>query len=303
METNPFLSANKAKPIVVGHRGVPKVHQENTMAGFRRALSLGIPAVELDVRVSSDGHAVVCHDEDLSRLTGEQGRVSRLTWDEISQRRIRKRLPMGIDHSGCEVIIDYKEEERIPLLSEVFAELGDKLLINVELKLDTPAWSTEVATATASEIEKYHLEARTIVTSFDLRKLRVTRDRVPNQPTGFCFDDAMLTVFGPIQGWLGQAKANALLRCILRSHWSRFIAETRVVGVEHTLVAAGEVQSMRERGLAVGTYTIFPVGSTTGKQISPAASDPAEVQRLVELGIDWIETDDPERLQELVSKG
>ncbi len=297
---NPFLDLQKAKPIVVGHRGVPAVHQENTLAGFCRAASLGIPAVELDVRLSSDGYAVVCHDEDLSRLTGEQGRLSRLTWDEISRRRIRKRLPMGIDHEGADVIIDYEQEERIPLLSEVFAELGDKLLFNVELKMDTPSWSTEVAIVAASEIERYQLESRTVVTSFDLRKLRATRQRVSKQPTGFCFDDAMLSVFGPLQRWLGQTRANALLRHILRSHWSRFFAQTTVVGVEHTLVSTSEVEIMHGHGLAVGTYTLFPVGSTTGKQISPAASDPAEVQRLVDLGIDWIETDDPERLQELV---
>lgn len=297
---NPFLTPQKAKPIVVGHRGVPAVHQENTLAGFRRALSLGIPAVELDVRLSSDGYAVVCHDEDLSRLTGERGRVSRMTWDELSRRRIRRRLPMGIDHSGAEVTIDYGKEERIPLLSEVFAELGDKLLFNVELKLDTPSWSTEVGTVAAHEIETYRLEHRTVVTSFDLRKLRATRSRVPKQPTGFCFDDAMLSVFGPLQRWLGQRNSNALLRRVLRSHWSRFFAQTRVVGVEHTLISTGDVKTMHGHGLAVGTYTLFPVGSTTGKQISPAASDPAEVHRLVGLGIDWIETDDPERLQELL---
>ena len=67
---NPFLDFTKTRPIVVGHRGVPSVHQENTLSGFRRAVSLGIPAVELDVRLTSDGHAVVCHDDDLSRLTG-----------------------------------------------------------------------------------------------------------------------------------------------------------------------------------------------------------------------------------------
>ena len=32
---NPFL-IGKHLPIVVGHRGVPKLHQENTLAGFKR---------------------------------------------------------------------------------------------------------------------------------------------------------------------------------------------------------------------------------------------------------------------------
>ena len=43
---NPFLGI-KARPLVVGHRGVPTLHQENTLAGFRRAVELGVPAIEL----------------------------------------------------------------------------------------------------------------------------------------------------------------------------------------------------------------------------------------------------------------
>jgi glycerophosphoryl diester phosphodiesterase len=40
------------------------------MAAFRRAWGLGCEAVELDVHVSADGHAVVIHDQDLSRTAG-----------------------------------------------------------------------------------------------------------------------------------------------------------------------------------------------------------------------------------------
>jgi glycerophosphoryl diester phosphodiesterase len=301
MQANPFLVSKKSRPIVVGHRGVPSVHQENTLAGFRRAASLGIPAVELDVRLTRDGHAVVCHDEDLRRLTGEPSRVSKSTWDELSRLRIRKRLPMGVDHHGANVVIDYEVEERIPLLSEVFAELGGALLFNVELKLDTPAWSTRVATVAAREIEKHQLNSQVVVTSFDLRKLAATRRRAPEQPIGFCFDDGMLSVFGPVQTMLGPDRTNVFLRRALREHWSRFITETDVVGVEHTLVTAKNVAAMHERGVAVGAYTMFPVGSTTGKPISALASDRKEVERLVDLGVDWIETDDPERLQQLVT--
>jgi hypothetical protein len=60
------------------------------------------------------------------------------------------------------------------------------------------------------------------------------------------------------------------------------------------------VAYMRRRGVVIGTHTLFPIGSTTGKRIAPSASSGAEVDRLVELGVDWIESDDPERLLALV---
>src|SRR3954468_326610 len=92
---NPFL-AKKQRPLVVGHRGVPRLHQENTLAGFRRAVALGIPAVELDVRLTADGRAVVIHDSELDRLTGDRASVIDLTWDQLSRLRVRRELAMGI---------------------------------------------------------------------------------------------------------------------------------------------------------------------------------------------------------------
>src|SRR5262245_34644403 len=96
---NPFLRG-KARPIVVGHRGVPALHQENTLAGVRRAMSFGIPAVELDVQLTKDRRAVVLHDDDMRRLTDDPRRIWNLTWDEVSRLRIRRELPMGIDVNG-----------------------------------------------------------------------------------------------------------------------------------------------------------------------------------------------------------
>src|SRR5687767_11865360 len=76
---NPFLAPGKRKPLIVGHRGVPAVHQENTLAGFRRAISLGLPAVELDVRLTADNRAIVLHDHNLRRLTGSSFDADHLT--------------------------------------------------------------------------------------------------------------------------------------------------------------------------------------------------------------------------------
>jgi glycerophosphoryl diester phosphodiesterase len=196
------------------------------------------------------------------------------------------------------VVID--KEEQIPLLSEVFAELGEKLLFNVELKLDTRSWSTGVATTAAREIEKHQLQGRSVVTSFDLRKLSATRKRTPDQAIGFCFDDGMLSVFGPVQGVLGQVKTNLLLRRILRSHCSSLTYRDRS-GRRRAHLSNSERSRCNACTRASGwlLHTISRL-STTGKPISPAASDPVEVARLVGLNVDWIETDDPERLQNLL---
>jgi glycerophosphoryl diester phosphodiesterase len=325
---NPFLRG-KARPIVVGHRGVPAIHQENSLAGFRRAVSLGIPAVELDVQLTKDRKAVVIHDWNLRRLTGTPRNVWDLTWDQLSRERIRRELPMGVDVHGARVVARYQREERIPLLAEVLAEIAGKVAINIELKLNVLGWwQTEIARVVAKVIADAKAEHHVILTSFDPRKLRAAVAAHPDLATGFCFDDTMLDFAGPLLDRLpvlldfagplvdrlpslrhklslpadGHIRTNArrVLSRILDSNLLGRILGSRLVGAEHTIVGSQTVKRLHDQGIAIGTHTLFPLGSTTGKPISPSAMTAAEVDRLVALGVDWIESDDPERLQRMI---
>jgi glycerophosphoryl diester phosphodiesterase len=112
---NLFLR-RKDRPLVTGHRGVPLLAQENTIAGLRRAVELGIPAVEIDVMVTRDEQVVLFHDDDCERLTGQPGQLIERTWDELSRMRIKRRLFMGRTIEGEERWIDYPAEERIAAL-------------------------------------------------------------------------------------------------------------------------------------------------------------------------------------------
>jgi glycerophosphoryl diester phosphodiesterase len=56
-------------PLLLGHRGtrVEKNIPENTLASFDFALAHGCDGFELDVRLTADGQAVICHDATLGR--------------------------------------------------------------------------------------------------------------------------------------------------------------------------------------------------------------------------------------------
>jgi glycerophosphoryl diester phosphodiesterase len=311
--SNPFL-VGKKRPIVVGHRGVPALHQENTLAGFRRAVELGVPAVELDVRLTADRRAVVLHDNDLLRLTGSPGFVHELTWDQLSRRRIRSELPMGIDVHGAMVVARYDRPEPIPLLAEVLDEIAHRAAINIELKLDLPRWwHVDIGAVVAEAITVAKADDRVIVTSFDPRKLRAAARIRPALALGFCFDDTMLNFARVVLDRLPPLRAQLALNDDRPGHNARRVLNrlldadlvgrllrTRVVGAEHTLVGRETVRRLHRQGIAVGTHTIFPLGSTTGKPIAASAATTGEVDRLVALGVDWIETDDPERLLKLI---
>lgn len=313
-DPNPFLRGKK-RPIVVGHRGVPVLHQENTLAGFQRALELGVRGIELDVQLTKDMQAVVIHDSHLKRLTGNPRNVWDLTWDQISKLRIKRELPMGVDVHGARTIARYDREERIPLLAEVLGELRGRMAINVELKVAVRNWwDTSVARVVADVIAKARAEHTVILTSFDPRRLRAAVEAHPDLATGFCFDDSMLDFANPLLNRMPtlrnrlslpadshlRTNARRLLSRLLDSNLLGRLLGSRLVGAEHTIVSSQTVAKLHEQGIAIGTHTLFPLGSTTGKPISPTAMTAAEVERLVDLGVDWIESDDPERVLNIV---
>ncbi len=68
---------------VIGHRGVPSQFPENTLGSFRRALELGVDAIELDIRLTKDRRLVVTHDETVDRCSNGSGFVRDFSFGEI----------------------------------------------------------------------------------------------------------------------------------------------------------------------------------------------------------------------------
>ena len=64
------------KTKIVGHRGASREAPENTRAAFQLAWEQGADGVELDVRMTRDGHVVVIHDETINRTSNGFGRVA-----------------------------------------------------------------------------------------------------------------------------------------------------------------------------------------------------------------------------------
>ncbi|MGQ9920927.1 MAG: glycerophosphodiester phosphodiesterase [Desulfobacca sp.] len=100
---------------IMGHRGAKAYEPENTLRSIRRALQMGVEAVEIDVHLSRDGQLVVIHDATVDRTTDGSGRVADLTWAEL------RRLDAGLG-------------ETLPSLAEVVALVRGRAHLFVELK-------------------------------------------------------------------------------------------------------------------------------------------------------------------------
>lgn len=134
--------------VVYGHRGAAAEFPENTRAGFRRALELGIEGIELDVHLSKDGVPVIIHDETLDRTTNAKGPVADFTVEELRQ-------------------VDAGDGEYVPTLAEVLDLVGDRVHVDIEIKANA---------AGAAVLEEVRgRDTRWVISSFDWDVLRYVR--------------------------------------------------------------------------------------------------------------------------------
>ncbi len=70
-------------PRLIAHRAGGTLAPENTLAAIRLGKALGYRAVEIDVRFSRDGVAVLQHDAAIDRNTTGTGPIANRTWAEL----------------------------------------------------------------------------------------------------------------------------------------------------------------------------------------------------------------------------
>jgi len=150
--------------IKIGHRGAAGYEPENTLASFKRALELGVDAVELDVHCCSTGEVVAMHDKTLERTTNGKGYVIEKSLAEL------KSLNAG-------------KGQQIPTLEEVLNLIDKKTIVNIELKGAHTAES--VAKIVRYYINNYGWKPEMFwISSFDHEQLKKFRSLEPEIKIG-----------------------------------------------------------------------------------------------------------------------
>jgi glycerophosphoryl diester phosphodiesterase len=167
-------------PLILGHRGAKNYAPENTLAAFTLALEQGADGVELDAKLSADGHVIVHHDMTVDRTTDGHGRVAQLTLAQMRE------LDAGRSFS------EKFRGEKIPTLDEVFETIGKRAFINVELtNYSTPR--DGLVAKVCERVRKQALQARIIFSSFFAGNLKKAAALLPEVPCGLL----------ALKGWTG----------------------------------------------------------------------------------------------------
>jgi len=146
----------------IGHRGARAYEPENTMRSFRKALEIGVDAIEFDVRKTRDNHIIVIHDADVKRTTNGKGLVADLTLKEIKE-------------------LSTEKGEKIPTLEEALELLDNKVKILIELK------EQGLEEKVLSAVHSKKVEKNVIIASFLEPALAKTRELDKQIETGLIY--------------------------------------------------------------------------------------------------------------------
>ena len=148
-----LFPGNEVNMLIFAHRGFSSKYPENTMTAFRKALEVHADGIEMDARLTVDGQIVIMHDPTVDRTTNGKGKVRDLTLAEI----------LSLDAGAKKGMVF--ENERVPMLEQVFSEFGRKLLLNIELCNYEELDGRTLADAVVELIEKYDLVDSVIISS------------------------------------------------------------------------------------------------------------------------------------------
>jgi len=244
-------------PLLIAHRGGAGLAPENTMAAFRRAVDLWqADMIEFDVRATLDGHCVVMHDPTVARTTDGTGEVAKLTLAQLRELDAGYRFTPD----GGRTFPFRGQGIRIPTIEEV---LNDLPPIRLTIELKTAAAQRPLFDA----IERANAADRVIAAS----EYRAYRDRFHewHGVVSACREDLMpFYILHRVRlGVFGRVRADVVQIC-------------EKIG-SHQAVSPRLVRELHARGIPVHIWTV---------------NDVADMNRLLDWGVEGIITDFPDRL-------
>jgi len=290
---------------IQGHRGARGLAPENTLAGFARALSIGVTTLEMDCAITRDRVVVVSHDPylnpELARgpdgkwLAGRGPLIRDLTYQELL------RYDVGRIDPASAYAKRWPEQQavegaRIPRLSDVFALVeragNSTVRFNIETKTSPVAPDESVAPERFADllvatVRDAGMDHRTSIQSFDWRTLAVVQAHAREIATVY------LTA---VSGFMDNIQADKsaspwtaghhvrqfggsvprMVKCAGGAAWSPY----------HADLARAALQEAQRLGLKVVPWTV---------------NERSDMERLIEWGADGIISDRPDVLRHVAA--
>jgi glycerophosphoryl diester phosphodiesterase len=261
-----FFTQFQQRPQVMAHRGGKGLWPENTLYAFEQAVVMGVDVLEMDVHSTADGVLVVMHDDTVDRTTDGTGPLLSFTLDEL------KALDAGYNWSPDDGgTFPYRGQSiTVPTVEEVFAAFPTTPL-NIEIKQAEPS----ITKPFCQLIRDYGMVDKVLVASFHQETMNEFRLECPEVATA-AGEREVTVLFVLSKIYLDATYSPASQAVQVPEYRSGLhVLTTRFIDAAH------------DRNLQVHAWTI---------------DDVDDMQRLIDLGVDGIITDYPDRLMDLIGR-
>jgi glycerophosphoryl diester phosphodiesterase len=291
-----------------GHRGARGIAPENTLAAFRAALGIGVTTIEADLGMTADGVLVLSHDP---RLTSALARGADGKWlaedgAPLVQLRLEdlKSYDVGRLNPEHRYAAQWPQQqpvdgERIPTLNELL-ELargrnspgGAPVRFNIETKV-TPAGPVPTASGVAfaqavvAAVRRAGMEERVTVQSFDWSTLVEVRRLAPQLAT------SCLTIESSGMNTMIPEPDGA-------SRWHAGLRLAEHGGSVPRLVHAAGCTTWSPFWRNVTGPAVTEAHALRLKVLPWTVNEPADMQRMIDLRVDGLITDYPDRARRVL---
>ncbi len=270
---------------IQGHRGCRGLIPENTIPAFIEAVKLGVTTLELDVVISQDQQVVVSHDPFLSHVICRTAEGQPIIEEEEKKYNLYQMLYQEIARCDCgsSPHPQFSEQKNFPAYKPLLANVIDTIeqlitaqnlppvVYNIETKSDpkgdgifhpAPDKFTDLV---LSIIQEKNIEDRIVIQSFDVRTLQQIRKKQPSL--------TLALLVGNTDSFEKNLDKLGFTPQIYSPHFQL---------VDQDLIGLAE-----KKGLSIIPWTV---------------NEPEDIQRMVNLKVDGIISDYPDRVIEIVSQ-
>jgi glycerophosphoryl diester phosphodiesterase len=246
--------------LVIAHRGGRGLGPEGTTHTFERAVALGVDVLELDLHSTRDGELVILHDQAVDRTTDGTGPIDEYDLDDL--KRLDAAYRWTPDHGRSFPLRD--QGITVPTLAEVFEGFPDTR-VNIEIK----GTHTNTVHSICRSIRTHRMSEKVMVASFDADALEEFRSACPEVATSAGASEAMLFY------WLQKVRMESIYSSDARALQLPF----RYGDIQ--VVTPRLSDAAHARNLRVHVWTV---------------NDAETMKQLLDMGVDGIMTDYPDRL-------
>ena len=265
---------------VQAHRGGAGLMPENTIEAMKHALDLGVNTLELDLQLSKDGLVVVSHDPyfhhryairpDGSYVEKDDPKeyIYTMPYSEVAKYDVGSKANPEWPERACFATKKPTLDELIDFVENYTKEQGySPVRYNIEVKsrdadgegINWPIYH-DLVDACAKVLLSKHLDDRLVVQCFDVRALNFMHEKYPELKLSY-LTDQKATDFDEAMAKL------------------KFVPEW--LSPHYTTVDQDLVEKCHDKGMKIVPWTV---------------DDPKDLQRMIDLGVDAIITNYPDRL-------